>query len=301
MGFFPGFGFFASVFWGITLILTGFEQSKRTVIVLFVVGVVIMLSNGMMTYNLKILFYILAIGLPCAVMGIMAAERKGYYLMRKTALLFGIGGTALYWGLMDQQGVWNYYNELFLIKAQTLTRELLQSGALDRYMTDGISAEMLLERFNDFFEMAIHLLPAFCFIQMLLAVYCAITLASIYGLKHGQRWIAKMPLAVEQMPWQLAWGLIAGLFMAFWDYGTGSEMFYAGLNLMCMMAPIGFYYGCAVMSGKYYAYTPEKRRRAVLILFFVCIFVPQMLAVFVVLLGIFDSVINYRHIRIIKK
>lgn len=300
MAIFPAFGLLGSILWGFSLFLTGVYQSGRTVIFYFMLDLfALYMGFGIFT---PLLFYILAVGLPCVMLGMMAAEKKNYYLMRKTTLLMGVGGTALFLGSLYQNlgGDWAAIKQEFVQLSQTLFQQFMNSGALDRYLTDGISSEQLAARITDMAGVAINLFPAFYFVQMILAIYCVITLGNIYTQKKGLEWMLKKPLALEQMPWQLAWVMIAGLACAFWDYGSGSTLFYIGLNLICIMAPIGFYFGCAVISGKYYSYTPEKRRNALIIFFILCIFVAEVLGVFVMLLGIFDSVLDYRKLNFRK-
>ena len=301
MAIFPSLGLLAAIVWGFALFLVGIRQSGRTVMLFFVLNLLVLyLSVGIFT---PLLFYILAVGLPCTVMGMMAAEKKNYYLIRKTSLLMGVGGTILYIGFLYQTfgSDWGAIKAEFIQTSQTFIQEILQSGSLDRYLNQGLTADQIIHHVTDIAGVAVNLFPAFYFLQMILAIYFVLTLASIYAIKKGERWLIKKPLSLEQMPWQLSWCMIAGLAMAFWDYGTGSLIFYTGLNLMCIMAPIGFYFGCAVVSGKYYSYSPEKRRNALIIFFILCIFVAEILGIFLILLGVFDSVLDYRKLNIHQK
>lgn len=296
----PFLSILAAIFWGFTLFLAGTRQSSRTVILFFLLDV----GSFFVLFGMypPAMFYMLAVGLPSTVIGMMASEKRDYYLMRKTSLLMGAGGTALFLSFLYRTlGMdWETLKAQTIESAIPVLERVFNSSAVQP-LNSGAVSEHLNQLIPQIAETAFHLIPASYFLQMLLAIYFVLSLANLYIVKKNEPWLKKKPLASEQMPWQMAWVFIMGLGFAFWDYGTGSLLFYAGLNLMLFMAPVGFYFGCAVVSGKYQAYTAEKRRNAFIIFAIICILVPEIILMFIILLGIFDSILDYRKINPSKK
>ena len=303
-GLFPSLGLFTSILWGYGLVLSGMHISRRSVYLFFCLNVMALyLVFGVSALPL---FYTLAVGVPSMFMGMMAADRKEYDLTLRTALLTGTGGTILFLGFMYQamQRItgtgWDGIKERFSELSGSVLQQLLQSGTFDRYL-GGMTPGEIIAQYDKIMDVILNLSPAFFFIQMLIAVYFVLIFSSMYAQRIGVGYLTKKPLSEEQMPWKLNWLLILGLALALWDYGTGSLLFYAGVNLMCIMAPIGFYYGCGVLSGKYRALPPQKQRLALGGFFLLCIFLAEILMIFITLRGIFDAVVDYRKLNAAKR
>ncbi len=298
---FPTLGLLTSILWGYALVLTGLFTSRRSVCLFFFLD----LAAMYLVFGLSILplFYVLGVGVPCMFMGMMASDRKDYYLTLKTSLLVGTGSVILFLGFMYQamQRItgtdWEGMKARLVELSETFFQQLIQSGSFERLLGQGPTVEQMTAQYPKIVDTMLNLSPAFFFIQMLIAVYFVLIFSSMYAQRVGIRYLLKKPLSQEQMPWRLNWILIAGLAMALWDYGTGSLLFYAGVNLMCIMAPIGFYYGCGVLSGKYRDLAPQKQRLALGVFFLLCVFLAEILIIFITLLGIFDSIIDYRKLN----
>lgn len=291
----PSFIFILALIWGTILIMAGLNTNKGQMIIIIAVNLLlvwVISGNALQIY----------VGLPAAAMAIGAATKRGYYDLLKMGLvtavvaciflasLFYLNGDS---GLKQLEPQIDHY-------VQESIELYEDTGIFERYAEQGLNRSEFESSMYKAVHVMVQHLPALYFLQavviMLLSLYLAFRLARNRGINQLQ----KRPFRCEQMPWQAAWLVIAGL--GFWLAGSsGSILRLIGSNLLTIMTPILAYFGLSVLAYKLNQVNyPRKRWLIALIIIIAAIFTLPAV-IFLTLVGLFDALIDYRKLRIDKE
>ena len=144
-------------------------------------------------------------------------------------------------------------------------------------------------------------LPAFYYLQAILAAFFMLFLAAILCHKAGLERLKKRPFKYEIMPWQLAWVVIAGL--ALWLLGRAqmNSLYYIGSNILVIMLPISVYFGLAAVAFKLKEQKPVHQKWITIILIILSVLFLPSATVFFSVIGVFDALLDYRKLRLEKE
>jgi hypothetical protein len=294
----PALTFVLAVGWGISLLTGGLYLTRKQVAL--VAGVNILLLYFLTGSN-SMFFYLGFFGLPFIVMSLFAAdEAQGYYDILKRGIMAGIIGVSLFMGLIYlstggvgiaqlEEQLDNYFEESW--------QQYEKSGAMDFYEQKGIASEELKAQIDGFVHTTARHLPSFFYLESICAVFLVVYLtARICRRKKLQRLIKK-PFSEEIMPWQVAWVVIAGL--ALWLLGKDNNpvIYLAGSNILIVCIPITVYFGLSALTYKVNRINGPARKGIILILLLLGIFLILSVIIFLAMLGLFDSLIDYRKLR----
>lgn len=294
----PGLILLWATLWGMLLILAGLETGRIKLAFIFVcnLGVLFLAGEG------ATFIYSLYIGVPTLVMGILAADQKwGYYDLLKAGLAAAVLTGMLLIGFM-----YFFTDSASQIEPQinTYVQETLNmyedTGVFEFYAQKGIEREEIESAFYQLSRTIVKHLPALYYIQAALMVILALYLAALIARRRGITRLKKLPFLQEVMPWQLAWVVIAGLL--FWLAGKeGSALRLLGSNLLVVLAPLLFYFGLAVLFYKVGRMNPRSKRWIIVIAVIILVVMTIPAFIFLALLGLFDSLIDYRKLRTDKE
>lgn len=292
---FPSLAFVGGIVWGISLLLGGHWTSRKNLILIF--GVNILLLYGLT--GSSNLFFLLNFGIPSLIMGLLLGEQKGYYELQKWGMLTAVLLTCLIFAWNYNSGedsTANMQAEVDQYVEEIYSSPDLNNSLLQLYEQQGISPDEI--KYNSALVIRwiiVHQTAFYC-IYAILAVYLILILSSIICRRKKLVILARKPFKEEKMPWQLAWVVIIAL--SFWLLGRDNmtSVYYIGSNMLAVAAPVAVYYGLAGLAYLWSRSTPRKRRwnLAFLIIFFLII--PLAAIIFIGLLGLFDSLLDYRKV-----
>ena len=170
-------------------------------------------------------------------------------------------------------------------------------GLMNIYEEQGISAQELKEALVSFMGAAVRHLPAFYYLQAIMAVFFMLFLASFWCQKRNLNRLIRKPFDQEIMPWQMAWVVILGLALWLWGRDQLSTIYYIGSNILLLTVPIGLYYGLAAVVYKIRQYKQRTRRIMVIVLAVLSLLFTASAIIFFTVIGLFDSLLDYRRLR----
>lgn|GEM_PF-2004230 len=182
---------------------------------------------------------------------------------------------------------------MFVSYFQQMLEFMKTSGFEEYYAAQGLSNVVLSDIFAGFLRSLEKVRPALYVLSGWIKIILALLLARV--LLNNKEALPRPPFALQRMAWQLDWVIILGLIL--WLAGQHWQvdlMQQGGSNLLLLMMPIAFYFG---MSLTVFIYRKFKIRiwvRAVLLLLIVGM--PFQVVLFIVILGIFDPLIDYRNL-----
>jgi uncharacterized protein YybS (DUF2232 family) len=217
--------------------------------------------------------------------------------LKKWALITAALGTVIFMGLI-------YYNvgrdgEVEVQKEltsyiQTTIEKSAQSGLFEFYVKQGVPEEQLKNSLAAAAQWTAHHIPALLLIQALFMVFMLLFILTRIARSQKWEWFNKKPFSQEMMPWQLSWVVILGLALYLWGKEYANNWYYIGSNILLVLAPVSLYYGLAVMYYRYKLLSEDKTKWAIMLLVIIAFLSPQGLIIFLMLIGIFDSFIDYR-------
>jgi len=289
----PSLAFVSSIVWGISLLLGGYLTSRKNMILIF--GLNILLLYGLS--GSSNLFFLLIIGTPSFIMGLLLAGQKGYYELQKWGMLTAVLLTSLFMGL-------TYYNagEFSIANIQAEYDQAINESVnlsadsefLKFYEEQGISPEELRSTLTMVARWTIIHLPAYYCIKAILAVYLILILSSYISRKKKLPVLSRKPYREEKMPWQLAWVIIIALSLWLWGKDDMLNLYYLGSNMLVVAAPVTVYYGLAGITYQWSKSTSRGRRWILILLIINILILPLAAIIFIGLLGLFDSLLDYR-------
>ncbi len=285
----PPLAFVGGIVWGISLLLGGCLTSRKNLILIF--GFNILLLYGLA--GSSNLFFLLIFGIPSFIMGLLLGEQKGYYELQKWGLLTAVLLASLVFGLSYNLGE----DAAADIQAEVdqYIQEIYSSPDLMQfYEQQGIKAEDIEYSSALVIRWIIVHQAAFYCIYAILAAYLVLLLSSYICRRNKLATLSRKPFREEKMPWQLTWVVIIAL--SLWllgrDYMT--NLYYIGSNMLVVAAPVTVYYGLAGLAFLWSRSTPGRRRLNLVFLIIFFLIIPLAAIIFVGLLGLFDSLLDYR-------
>jgi len=287
----PTLNMISALIWGTLFIIAGLHLDARKLLVLFAANIIVVAYAGG-TPNL--IYMLTFYGIPAMVMGFLTVKQHSYYDARRWGTVALIAGVSVYLVALYQSGGWSYF-------AQEINQMVIQAsgyyesqGWAQMYQQAGITQEELNQTLQRVGTNLLHHLPAFFYVQGLVAVFLMLWLASFFTFNRDTNRLKKKPFAQELMPWELAWLVNIGLALWLLAWDERNLTYYIGSNILVVMAVISFYYGLAslVFRIKY-----ERRRGRTWIIFLLAVlalFFPLSALGFLCILGIFDSLLDLR-------
>lgn len=287
MGLFPSLSFVTGIIWGVSLVIGGYFLNRRHL--LMILGLNILLLYGLA--GSSILFWLLVFGIPSFIMGLLLADQKGYYELQKWGIFVAVLLTSLFVGLT--------YDSVKNLSANYIQTEfdqyLSQNGSLlSMYEEQGVTREEIINSLEEATNWIVMHLPAFYYLQAILAVYLVLLFSSYISQKNKFPILLRKPFREEKMPWQFAWVVIIALSLWLWGRDDMGNPYYIGSNIMLVAAPVTAYYGLSVLAYQW-SRIPRRPRRWLAGLFvIIMLLLPLPFIFFIILLGLFDSLLDYR-------
>lgn len=287
----PAMSMILALLWGALLIAAGTHLDKRKLLALFLSNTIVIAAIG----GVGNLLYLLAFfGMPAMVMGFLTLTMKNYYITRRWGVAALTVGVGLYLGAL-------YYFSGTTYLAQQVNDMVAQaSGYYDTqswislYEQIGLTEVQVKQGLENMAANFLHHLPAIFYVQGILAVFLMLWLASFFTWNQLAIRLNKRPFAQELMPWELVW--LVNLGLALWLYGWDERglIYYAGSNILVVMAVISFYYGLASVVFRLRHEKGRGRSWMVFLLVILALFFPMSALGFLCILGIFDSLLGLR-------
>jgi hypothetical protein len=301
MASFPALTILMAILWGGSLIMAGVNLGWKQMLAITGLSIAVLYAVA----GVHIPFYHLAFfGLSAIVMSFLAHMGKEYYHVQKWGMVAAIIGVTLFTLMVyfstGQIGIQEMEKQLNTY-LQENKQQFEQSGLIELYEQRGISREELEDGIQPMVKSFARHLPAFYYLQAILAAFLMLILAAGMCHKAGLERLKKRPFKYEIMPWQLAWVVIVGL--ALWLLGRGqmNSLYYTGSNILVIMLPICVYFGLAAVVFKLKEQKPIHQKWITIILVILSIlFLPSALIFFSVI-GVFDALIDYRKLRLEKE
>lgn len=299
----PVLVFFLALIWGAVFIASAFYLSRWQMFIIFAANMAwFYLAGGIM----NMAFYLAFIGIPVLVMAYAAAAAKGYYEIQKWGILTAVLCVSVFTGSMyitaGDIGIREIEQD-FKEKLEASMEEYEESGFFEIYAREGISREKVEQEFMRITGIIARHLPAFYYLQAIMAAFFSLLLASAWSLKKGIINLKRKPFPEEVMPWQLVWLVILGLALVLIGDSRGetSFLYYTGSNILAVMFPISVYYGIAALVYRLQNMSVEVKRWAIVLLLILTLLLSVFILIFIALTGIFDALLDWRKINKAKE
>lgn len=288
----PPLAVISAIIWGITLLLGGNFLGRGQLFL--ILGLNLLLLFGVAGNS--ILFLLLIFGLPSFIMGFQLATQKGYHELQIWGMLSAILLVSLYLGMAF------YYSDPYdKIIPEQINRNVEESikivedsGMLQFYQQQGLSQEELKTELTAIYYWAYRHLAAWYYLEAMLAVFVVLRLGAYVCRRNGLVILKHRPYSDEIMPWPVAWVVIAGLALWLWGQGQNTNWYYVGSNLLMTAIPITLYYGIATLVYLWHRISVLARRLWSIVLMLTILIFPLPAIISVGLLGLFDSLLEYR-------
>lgn len=293
----PPFTLILAVVWGASLVVGALYLSLYSLLGVAVINFLLIIA--LISWK-SALTYLLFFGLPALLMSMGVQRGNGYYALQRIGIIAALVGVSLWLG-----GIYYSTGDLGINHLETelgqRVEESMQlyeeSGLMEIYQQQGISQEELQEAMESLIASLARHLPAFYYLQAIMAVFFMLFLASFASQKRNLYRLIRRPFDQEIMPWQMVWIVIIGL--ALWLLGRDqmSTVYYTGSNILLVTVPIALYYGLASVIYKMKRYKQSTRRIATVILVILMLVFPVSAIIFLTVIGLFDSLLDYRRLR----
>lgn len=299
----PLLAFFLALIWGAAFILSAFYLPKKYIFTIFAANMILLyLTAGLF----NTVFYLAFAGIAVLVMTYMASENKGYYELQKWGAVIAVLSVSAFIGFMYFSAGDIGIKELeqdFKGYLQESLDKYEETGFFDLYLEQGITREKVEQDFLNISSIVSRHLPAFYYLQAIMAVFFSLLLASYVSQKRGIMRLNKKPFAEEVMPWQMVWLVILGLILVLSapQNGANAYLHYAGSNLLAVMFPISVYYGISALIYRIQNMNVKARRWVIIFLFIATLIFSISILVFVSLVGLFDALLDYRKLNRTKE
>jgi hypothetical protein len=289
--------FIAAIIWGISLVIGGYYIQSKNLALVFGLNLIILYG---LIGGTGLFFVISFFGLPSFLMGYMLSQpHNGYYELQKVgittavltvslflALAYNFGGTQI---AELQTNIESYMQQSF-----TGSEE---SEILKLYEEQGISKEEIQNSILMVTRGLINHLPAIYYLQSMFAVILILHLAAYLSRKRNLPILIKKPFGEEVMPWQFAWGMILALSLWLLDRDNMTSIYYMGSNLLVIFGMIALYFGLSSLAYRWGIMNPRSRKWILTIFILASVSFPLPTIIFTGLLGLFDSLLDYRKVR----
>lgn len=294
----PSLAFIIAIAWGALLIRESLNYSQRQISLVFLLNFALLYA---LLGSSTCLFYAAFFGVPALIMCSLLSRRQTYYNVLKWGVAAAVIGVSLFLGFL-------YFNSGQLgtgeveVKINNYVQDSLKayedSGFVDFYESRGLSRAEFEKNFKAMIQSVVKHLPALYYIQAIMEVYFMLLLASFLSRKSSDERLKRKAYTEEIMPWPLVWVLIVGLALWLWGRDEMGPLYYAGSNIMVVLTPIAVYYGLAVIIFEIKQFLPSKRKLFAILLIILSVFFPLSAIIFLSLMGLFDSLLNFRKIAL---
>lgn len=286
-----------AILWGCSLLLSALYLDQKRLITVIIINIIIVLSVSGLEETLFLLAFFI---IPAVVISLGAQQDRDYYqLQRRGVTVAVIAISLLLGGLYYSTGDMGMVQLEQEIAAQV--EEIVEYyddvGLMNIYEEQGISAQELKEALVSFMGAAVRHLPAFYYLQAIMAVFFMLFLASFWCQKRNLNRLIRKPFDQEIMPWQMAWVVILGLALWLWGRDQLSTIYYIGSNILLLTVPIALYYGLAAVVYRIRQYKQRTRRIMVIVLAVLSLLFTASAIIFFTVIGLFDSLLDYRRLR----
>jgi len=301
MASFPALTILMAILWGCSLIMAAIYMDLKKMLAVTVISIAVLYAVA----GVHVPFYHLAFyGLAAIVMSFMANRGREYYHTQKWGIGAAIIGVTLFTLVIyfstGQVGIQEMEKQLN-IYWQENQQQFEQSGLIELYEQRGISREELEESIEPMVKSFARHLPAFYYLQAILAAFFMLILAAGLCHKAGLERLKKRPFKNEIMPWQLAWVVIVGLGLWLLGRGQMNSLYYTGSNILVIMLPISVYFGLATVAFKLKQQKPVHQKWVTIILIILSILFLPSAVIFFSVIGVFDALLDYRKLRLEKE
>jgi hypothetical protein len=291
----PALAWIAGIAWGIALLLGGRQVDRRLLTLTMVLNVLLLFG---LSGNSN-LFFIMFLGLPAYVMGLLHNAGRGYYEILKWGLIAALFQVGLFWGLSqsglaaahiwDQSGLESYVAESLQAAEET--------GLIEVYVEQGYSRQEL--------QVAVELSarwlymhqPALYIIVIMFGLWLILRLSAWLNLRQGSDSLKPDPFRQEIMPWQMSYLVVLALTLWLLGRDRLDSVYYLGSNLLAVMVFVAGYYGLANLTFQL-SRLPVAGRRWLWGLFaLLALTFTPLVVIFISLWGLFDSLLDYRKIN----
>ena len=287
-----------AILWGCSLLLAALYLDQKRLITVIIINLIIVLSLSGLEQTVYLLAFFI---IPAVVLSIGAQQGRDYYQLQRWGVFVAIltislllGG--LYYSTGDV-GMAQLEQEM-AAQVEDTVKYYEDTGLLSIYEEQGMSSEEVKEALVSFMSLAVRHLPAFYYLQAIMAVFFILFLASFWCQKRNLNRLIREPFDKEIMPWQIAWVVILGLALWLWGRDQLSTVYYIGSNILLITVPIAFYYGLAAASFKIRQFKKSSTRRImVIVLVVLSLLFTASAIIFFTVIGLFDSLLDYRRLR----
>ena len=286
-----------AILWGCSLLLSALYLDQKRLITVIIINIIIVLSLSGLEETLFLLAFFI---IPAVVISLGAQQDRDYYQLQRggvtvavIAISLLLGG--LYYSTGDM-GMVQLEQEI-AAQVEDIVEYYDDVGLMNIYEEQGISAQELKEALVSFMGAAVRHLPAFYYLQAIMAVFFMLFLASFWCQKRNLNRLIRKPFDQEIMPWQMAWVVILGLALWLWGRDQLSTIYYIGSNILLLTVPIALYYGLAAVVYRIRQYKQRTRRIMVIVLAVLSLLFTASAIIFFTVIGLFDSLLDYRRLR----
>jgi MFS family permease len=293
----PALFILLAVLWGVLLVVSACYIEKAQLIAIFLINnLIYYLLAGFSTVFFSIIFF----GAAYLAMSIAANYRQGYYEIQKWGIIIGLLSVSFFLISLytSPEGLSTVQTQLEGYLNNTI-KTYDDSGLLEFYANQGISRAEIERSLSQVMEQIIRYLPAFYYLQAIMAVFFTSIVAAYIGRKYGIDRLIKKPFSEEIMPWQLVWVAILGLVFWIGDKNNMSTLYSIGSNLLVVLVPIAMYYGLSVVV--YSIKRSSFKTWLIIAMVILTLISPISVVIFLSLAGLFDSLIDYRKVRTVKE
>ncbi|MDD4548518.1 MAG: DUF2232 domain-containing protein [Syntrophomonadaceae bacterium] len=296
----PSLTFIMAIMWGAALILGGLYLKQSQILVIYGINTLLLyvIAGGS-----GLFFYLFFFGIAAFTMGLLVVNKKTYYDVQKWGIITAVITVSLFIGMIYLNtggiGVEEMESQLNNYLEETI-EAYEESGIMDFYEDRGLSQTDIEQTFSHIVATMAKHLPAFYYLQAILAVFFMLILASFVSQKRKIERLKKRPYDQEVMPWQLVWVVIAGL--SLWLIGREemSLVYYTGSNLLVVLVPIAVYFGLATVIYKLKQRKTSTRNWIITFLVIITVIFPLSAIIFLAVVGLFDSLLDHRKLRVEK-
>ncbi len=293
----PDLIFIWGLLWGISLVISGYYLNRGQLLLVFILNLsIIYLLAG----NDSLLYALAFYGIPSLLMAVLLSRGKSFYELLRWGMLTVVLSVALFLGISYLQLGYEGVNTLKTEIQSNIMDSMKMSessGLLDFYEDQGISRQEIQATFTSMSKSIVKYIPAFLGLQAIMAVYLILYLSSALARKRKLPILQRLPFSEEIMPWQFSWVVIAGL--ACWLLGRDDMqmLYYVGANVLAVSVPVTVYYGTSHLIYRLRHMQGKSRKWFIALTIMLCLFFTVSAIIFIGLMGLFDSLLDYRKLR----
>ena len=286
-----------AILWGCSLLLAALNLDQKRLITVIIINIIIVLSVSGLEETLFLLAFFI---IPAVVISLGAQQDRDYYQLQRGGVTVAVIAISLLLGGLyfstGDMGMAQLEQEI-AAQVEEIVEYYDDVGLMNIYEEQGISAQELKEALVSFMGAAVRHLPAFYYLQAIMAVFFMLFLASFWCQKRNLNRLIRKPFDQEIMPWQMAWVVILGLALWLWGRDQLSTVYYIGSNILLLTVPIALYYGLAAVVYRIRQYKQRTRRIMVIVLAVLSLLFTASAIIFFTVIGLFDSLLDYRRLR----